>query len=252
MKRMFIMSPLLKGQRIKGIFTTRHGGVSPPPFDTLNLGPNVGDKAINVETNLERVLHAAAIPFPHQARQAHGSRILLCQGHGMWHEEDADALVVREKNTAIAVRWADCLPILLADATAGVLAAVHAGWRGTRRCIAMKVVEAMIRLGAQAHRILASLGPHIGPCCFRVNGEIAESLASSVEKGESCIFAGEGLFADLAEINRLQLLAMGVATENIEVISSCTACTPCDYFSHRREQGYTGRHLAIVVQPENK
>jgi len=245
----FIPSPLLASHGIQGVFSLRYGGVSQPPFDSLNLGHNVGDKPKNVSENLGRLCHAAGLPLPHQAERVHGCNLLLCEGHGRLHDAAADILVSREPGCAVAVRTADCLPLLLAAPEQGIIAAVHAGWRGTVKQAARTAVMAMVAKGAAPDAIIASIGPCIGPCCFETGPEVADALAASQPDIQIRSDADGRCYPDLALINRLQLLQAGVAESNIEQVGECTHCHPHRYFSHRRDRGCTGRHLAVVALP---
>jgi len=162
----------------------------------------------------------------------------------------ADILLSSESNTPIAVRTADCLPILMADPINRIVAAVHAGWRGTAAGVVIKAIEQMLKMGAQQEHIHASLGPAIGPCCFEVDVDTAEVLKNSVAGAEQAIAYSPEAHPDLPAINRLQLKKMGVAEAHIENLNICTCCHPERFYSFRRDHGSTGRHLAVVALPE--
>jgi len=246
----FLRSPLLASHGVCGLFTLRSGGVSPTPFDSLNFGSDLGDKHSHIDKNLAQLLKQSDINGkPHQVIQEHQADTLYCSGPGFQHDHKADILLTDQPDTPIAVRTADCLPILLADTDAGIAAAVHAGWRGTAAQVASVAVEKMLGLGARTERIIASLGPCIGPCCFTIGDEAAEALAECCEGAASCITESEKKHADLWAINRLQLLDSGLKETHIEVMRSCTCCHPQQFFSYRRDNGITGRHLAVVTLP---
>ena len=246
-----IRSGLLAESGITGLFTTRHGGVSTGPYRSFDFGGNAGDNDQDVAENMSILCTAAPLPRPpHQTRQVHGRDILWCSGEGRFHDREADALLSAETGTAVAVRTADCLPILLADPACGIIAAVHAGWRGTVANVAASAIEAMVQRGSQPRNMLASLGPCIGPCCFSIDPDTAAKLAACTDRAAAHVQCGTGTCtADLAAINREQLLAAGLADERIERLSTCTACHPETFYSHRRDQGITGRHLAVVALP---
>ncbi len=240
----FIESELFKKHGICAIFTLRHGGVSPTPFDSQNFGLGLGDPDSNIEHNLRKLLHATAFPdLPHQTIQTHQSATLWCHGPGHTHSTEADILLSDQPNTALAIRSADCLPILLADPTTGITAAVHAGWRGTVLKVVLQAIQAMLKRGASSAHILASLGPCIGPCCFNIDVDVATALKSSVTGAADFVED----YADLRQINRLQLLECGLGEHNIECINACTACDKTRFFSFRRDAGITGRHIAVVA-----
>jgi YfiH family protein len=246
----FLSSSLLAEYGITALFSLRTGGVSPPPFNSLNFGLGLGDPGINIETNLDALTKAAGLIFPpHQVQQVHGGNLLWCKGSGIMHNNEADILLTNQAETALAVRTADCLPILLADPKTGIAAAVHAGWRGTVAQIVINAVREMLSCGVQAKNILASLGPCIGPCCFQIDTITADKLANSTPKAETQIRRDSEITADLREINTLQLIQCGLADIHIERISACTACDNRRFFSYRRDNTLAGRHLAIVALP---
>jgi len=248
----FIRSKILANHGFTGIFTLRQGGISPPPFDEQNFGYGLGDSDDHIEQNLYRLVQAASLPsIPHQATQVHRTDTLWCKGPGHIHRQQADILITDHSDTAIAVRVADCLPILLADPETGITAAVHAGWRGTAAGIVKKAIQIMLQHGAKSKELLASLGPCIGPCCFAVGHDAAIDLQQSTEGGERCIHHTAEIHADLPEINRLQLIESGVSVHHIESSTACTACECEHFFSFRRDKKRTGRHLAIVATTAN-
>ncbi len=240
----FIVSKLLAQHHIQGIFTLRNGGISPPPFDSFNFGSGLGDCENHITTHLQRLIESTGLPgMPHQAIQTHQTDILWCSGSGHMHDSTADILLSDQDNTALAVRSADCLPILLAEPRSGICAAVHAGWRGTAAGVVKQAIQAMCQRGAKAEHIMASLGPCIGSCCFEIGAEAAAALKASAESAGAFVCKS----ADLPEINRLQLRQSGLRDTHIELIHACTACDDKRFFSFRRDAGRTGRHLAVVA-----
>lgn len=243
---MFHTSKLMAKHGIKAVFSDRAGGVSEAAFSSLNLGEDLGDASEHVAQNLARLCQTLKMPIPHQAKQVHGIQVLYCEGGGVSHQKDADILITTDSGVALAVRTADCLPIVLVDAEAGVVAAVHAGWRGTAQKVVSIAIDAMCDKGANPAHILASLGPSIASCCFAVNAEIAEALSQSCGV-DVRLNQGEQVFADLAKANLNQLLTQGVKHACIEVSQSCTHCSEQpSYFSHRRDCGKTGRQMAMI------
>ncbi|ATX81596.1 hypothetical protein Ga0123462_0726 [Mariprofundus ferrinatatus] len=248
-------SPLLRSELLErhgliGLFTRRTGGVSPAPFDSFNFGKDIGDADHNIDQNLDILLKTAGLTaLPHQARQVHGTDICNCSGTGYLHDACADILIASRPGTALGVRTADCLPLLLADSEAGIIAAVHAGWRGTAAAVAARAVDAMKQLGARPERMIATLGPCIGNCCFVIGEEAAEQLADCCEDAATCIRHSSEIRADIRELNRLQLKQSGLNPENIESFDECTVCHPERYYSYRRNGRNSGRHLAVVALP---
>ena len=127
-----LRSRLFEQHNIIGLFTQRSGGVSPPPFESFNFGSSLGDSERNIEQNLKVLERIGGLPnMPHQVKQVHGTNTRLFVGPGHIHPDEADILIGDQLGTTLGVRTADCLPVLLADSEVGIIAAVHAGWRGT-------------------------------------------------------------------------------------------------------------------------
>lgn len=246
-----IRSSLFHSVGITAFFSERRGGVSEPPYDSLNLGQRIGDDEDAVAENMQRLIAYGGLSSePHQAEQEHGTVHLICSGSGYLHDTKADILVSNDPGTAVAVRTADCLPLLLADPVNGIVAAVHAGWRGTAQRISVRAVEIMEQQGAAIGNIHASLGPCIGPCCFEIGEDTARQLSESVEAADEAIMAGPSPRADLLAINILQLREAGISPERIESHPLCTSCHAERFYSYRRDHGITGRHLAVVALPQ--
>ncbi|MDX8387631.1 MAG: polyphenol oxidase family protein [Ghiorsea sp.] len=137
----------------------------------------------------------------------------------------------------------------IADSHAKVIAAVHAGWKGTVSQVAQKAVKEMCALGAQPERIVASFGPFIGSCCFEVNEDVEAQLNVSCGQNFSRK-ENDKIYISLAQINESQLLSVGVIEPNVEVSGVCTACSSNPhYFSYRRDEGQTGRQLSLIMLP---
>jgi polyphenol oxidase len=211
----------------RAAFSTRVGGVSEPPFDSLNLGLLTEDVEEAVTENRLRL--AAALCFaPEQvvfARQVHGTRLDRHPREGGVVE--ADGHVVRTPGIAPLVFVADCLPVALYGP--GGLAMVHAGWRPLAGGILAAAVEAV---GAKQ----AAIGPGIGPCCYEVGGEVLSAFAGLGD-------VAEGRMLDLPEVARRLLAQAGV--EEVESAALCTSCEAELFFSHRRDHGRTGRQAGI-------
>ena len=238
-----LTSPLLEGFRHG--FTTREGGSSRGPFRSLNLSTSVGDDPVRVEENWERLRQATGLVFA-RVRQVHGCRVVDA-GTAAAPGEEADAVISTVPGVAASVAVADCVPLLIADPRSGSAAAVHAGWRGTLDRVAAEGVRALVkRHGAKPSDLLAAIGPSIGPCCFEVSRELAIRF-----RGELGAATGNprniGSRADLWLANEQVLKGAGLARRRIEVLGRCTSCEDDVFFSHRRDQGRTGRHLAFIA-----
>jgi YfiH family protein len=225
-------------------FTTRRGGVSAAPFDSLNLGGLVGDERARVAENWRRLESATGLRFA-RVQQVHGARA----HHAVAATEpleEADVVVSRTAGLAACVSVADCVPILLGDPATGVVAAVHAGWRGTLARAAEEGVRALERAtGASADRVLAAVGPSIGPCCYEVSPDLGERFRAGI--APAVVRPGARPRLDLWEANALVLEASGVGRERIEVLGRCTSCERDLFFSHRRDGGRTGRQMAFIA-----
>ncbi|MDQ2630536.1 MAG: peptidoglycan editing factor PgeF [Actinomycetota bacterium] len=215
----------------RAAFSTRIGGVSEPPFDTLNLGLATDDAEDAVVENRRRL--AAALGFePGQvvfARQVHGTRIVDRRVESPEGVVEADGHVVSGPSLAPLVFTADCLPVALSGP--GGVAMVHAGWRGLAGGILAKAAEAV-------EATSAAIGPGIGPCCYEVGGEVVSAFAGL---GEG---VARGRILDLPEAARRSLARAGV--ERIEMAGLCTSCEEELFFSHRRDEGRTGRQAGVA------
>lgn len=213
-------------------FSTRRGGRSTSPFESLNLGGAVGDASAAVESNWRLLQDGTGLAFA-RARQVHGDRVLVTRAPTEPLEE-ADAVVSVAPGIAACVVVADCVPILIGDPRSGAVAAVHAGWRGTLARAAARAVEALAReVGAHASNLLAAIGPSIGPCCYDVSVDVAESFREGI--GPRVAEGGKGAArVNLWLSNELILRQAGLSRERIEVLGRCTACESDTFFSHRR------------------
>jgi YfiH family protein len=226
-------------------FTTREGGVSPAPWDSLNLGGAVGDAPDRVEANWRRLEAETGLGFA-RVRQVHGVRVVRADAPGAPAEE-ADAVVSLRPGVAACVSVADCVPVLLADPATGAVAAVHAGWRGTLARAAAEGVRALAReAGAPPERLLAAVGPSIGPCCYEVSPELAERFRAGIGP---VVREGTAPRLDLWSANRRVLEQAGLRPERIDLLGRCTACERDLFFSHRRDAGRTGRQMAFIAPP---
>lgn len=247
----FVKSARL-GAGVTHAFLARTGGVSPPPYASLNLSVKGGDTPGNVAENRLRVEDAFGIPEGSitTVRQVHGDRVFI-PGDPPPKDSDgcpeADA-VVTGKDAAVGVLTADCLPLLLHDPGAGVVAAVHAGWRGSALKVASRAVEVMTtRFGTNPADVLAAIGPHIGPCCYQVGGELpGEFEKAFADAGRFFTRRDGSLYLDLAAPNRASLTEAGLMEENISSAFICTSCRTDLFFSYRKE-GATGRQLSFIT-----
>lgn len=237
-----LVARLLAG--IRHGFTTREGGVSRGPFASLNLSATVGDDADRVRENWELLRAATGLSFA-RVRQVHGCRVVDARA-GAEPVEEADAVTTASPGVAACVSIADCVPVLLADPRSGAVAAVHAGWRGTIAGAGAAGVRALVeRHGARPGDLLAVIGPSIGPCCFEVSRDLATRFRDEVGPVTASP-RDQGSRVDLWRANELLLRRAGLARRHIEVLGRCTSCEDGTFFSHRRDRGVSGRHVAFI------
>lgn len=223
--------------------TTRAGGVSAPPYDTFNLGDHVGDDPAAVATNRKRL--AAAIGLGADSvvwmNQVHGDRVVRVDGPVESAFDDTDALVTTAPRLALAVVTADCVPVLMADARAGVVAAVHAGRVGAQKGVVVRTVEAMRDAGAQASDISVLLGPAVSGRNYEVPASMAEEVEAALPGSRTTTSRGTPGLDLRAGIAR-QLTDLGITA--IDVDPRCTV-DDRNLFSHRRDAP-TGRLASVV------
>lgn len=221
-------------------FTTRRGGVSAAPFDTLNLGRSTADRPEAVEENRRRVLAALGLEPARLATagQVHGAGIAHVDAPG--HTPGCDALITCTPGLAIAITTADCMPIVLT--APGLVSVVHSGWRGTADGLPSASARAVFDLGARPAALSAHLGPCIRRCCYEIGAEVASRFPS-----ECVVRSGERWRLDLPLAARMQLRDAGVEDARIHDTGACTACEPFWYFSHRRDGSPSGRQWAVAA-----
>jgi YfiH family protein len=226
------------------LFTTRRGGVSLAPFDTLNLGRSTTDDVAAVNENRERLLRLASLSHERLATagQVHGARVVEAVAPG--HHPDCDALVTRQPGVVLAVTTADCMSLLYH--APGVVGVAHSGWRGTAEAMPVSALEAVCRLaGCAPDAVSVAIGPAIRGCCYEVGEDVAARFPSAAVRPTD----GKPRL-DLPTAARIALIAAGVSPERLEDTDACTCCEPRWYFSHRRDHGRTGRHWGVAARIE--
>ncbi len=233
-------------QGVHAVCSTRHGGVSPPPFDGFNLGDHVQDDPVVVATNRAIFQTQLGGAKPIFLTQVHGTRVLSLDSTSTDGAE-ADACLTRTPKLACTIMVADCLPLLFTDDRGQVVAAAHAGWRGLAQGVIEETVQAVCAAAqVQPSQVLAWLGPCIGPEAFEVGQDVKEALKSPSHFKPHPLNAHKWL-ADLAGIARARLGAMGVRSisGNDSTRAWCTVSQPSTLFSYRRD-GRTGRFAASI------
>ena len=234
-------------------FSTRLGGVTELPHAaSMNFTTSTGDSEENVVENYRLFLSAVGLDFEGRvsSHQIHSSKVrYVTDADGGRAFDDCDGFVTDCKGVALVVKTADCVPILLADQQAGVVAALHAGWRGTVNGIAAEGVAGMLRLGARAERIRVAIGACIHECCFEVQQDFVDAVTAI--KGEEFalrhIHSHDGAYhADLISMNCEILENAGIQAEQIDISADCTCCAPHLYHSHRATKGRRGTMAAAI------
>ncbi|MGD1256508.1 peptidoglycan editing factor PgeF [Mycobacterium seoulense] len=229
--------------RIRRVTTTRAGGVSGPPFESFNLGDHVGDDPAAVSANRNRLATAVGLGPDRVVwmNQVHGDRVEVVDGPRSGAVDDTDALVTSTPRLVLAVVTADCVPVLLADARAGVAAAVHAGRVGAQLGVVARTVEVMLAQGAHVEDISALLGPAVSGRNYEVPAAMADEVEAALPGSRTTTAAGTpGL--DLRAGIACQLKGLGVTA--IDVDPRCTVADR-SLFSHRRDAP-TGRLASLV------
>ena len=239
-------------------FSTRLGGVSPFPANSLNLAGFHEDSSDNIYENRRRFL--AALGYDCElatAWQVHGDTVKIAASadDAAASEDRADAIVSDLEGILVGVKTADCVPVLLADPTTGAYAAVHAGWRGTVQSIASKAVRAMKEhYGTQPADLVSAIGPGAGRMRYEVGPEVVSAFAETFSVSEAFFTPtrdGHALI-DLRSANHRQLLDCGLRAENIYSAPFCTMGRTDLFFSYRIEKnkyGKTGRLLSVIGRP---
>lgn len=242
------------GVSVQG-FTTRHEGVSRPPYNSLNLGTNTLDSSHNVHGNqsiLARTFGSRVEKLV-TVNQVHGTDILVLDtpnpDYSHFLKLECDGIITNQPKLMIGVSVADCIPVLLLDPVKRVVAALHAGWKGTAGQICKKGVETLVEMfDSHPRHILAAVGPGIGPCCYEVDAPVREAFAKSSDwEFIATEISKERWGLDLAAANHRQLLAAGLAEENITLAGRCVSCEHDLFFSYRRDNGDTGRQMGFIM-----
>lgn len=233
----FETSPLLADTRAAHGFFGRRGGVSRPPYDSLNTGYGGTDARDAVDENRRRCTAALGIPSAHLVtlRQRHTSRVVATATP--WADDDApeaDGVVTTTRGLAIGALAADCMPALFLDADAGVIGAAHAGWRGALAGVLENTVGEMVKLGADPARMVVAFGPCLRPPDFEVGLDLVRAFTDRHHAAGRYFSAGDGPTKrqfDMVAFGRWRLAAVGV--RRVELVGGSTLGAPDTYFSHR-------------------
>ncbi len=238
-------------------FSTRLGGVSPSPLESMNLGFNRGDARENVLENYKRLGDAAGFAAEKLVAfsQVHEADVCIATdadaGEAYLSEKRKfDAVITNVPKLPIATYHADCVPIFFLDPIKKAVGVAHAGWRGTaKRCPAAAIEEMVKNYGCDPGNILAAIGPSIGQCCFETDGDVPDAMEKSFGSAAAPHIddIGGGRYRiSLAGLNRETLLECGIREENITVDGSCTCCENSLFWSHRATAGVRGTMAAVI------
>ena len=249
----------LAHQGIKHGVSTRLGGLSTPPYATLNLGLKSGDDPDKVLLNRDLFCQAVGVDYARAVtgQQVHGDHIHLVleddAGRGTRSHAAAvpasDALITNRRGLPLILFYADCVPVLIFDPVRRAIGLSHAGWKGTVARIAAKTVLAMgEHFGTSPADCFVGIGPSIGPCCYEVDAPVVEALQASFEGTwrDLVVPSADKWHLDLWHANRDQLEEIGVPRAHIDISGVCTAENTALFYSHRAERGNTGRHGAVI------
>lgn len=223
----------------------RHGGVSRSPYASLNLAEHVGDDPNAVAANRKILFQKTGLTNLRYCHQVHGTDVI--DGADLrpsisTQPPEADALVTDQREIALGIFTADCVPIFILDIATPAIGIAHAGWRGTLACIAVNTLAEMKTLfGTTAADCQIHLGPSIQQCCYTVSAEL---LTQFTDHFGGTVRSGRNL--SLQSANVTQLVEIGVPAAAISVSPFCTACRTDLFYSHRAEDGQTGRMLSFI------
>ena len=232
-------------------FSTRNGGVSNAPYDTLNLGFHVGDDPVAVLENRKRWLNAWGVPWLGAVvgEQVHGANVVWIDesdgGRGVRELESVIPAVdgfITQSSVGLMTFYADCVPLFFYYPDLKAVGIAHAGWKGTVQKIGRRVLECFEEVGGRTEDAWVAIGPSIGPCCYLVDEHVARQFRSNYAETPFLHPTSDGHYQlDLWEANRTVLLEKGVRQENIAVAATCTKDNQEWFFSHRRDGARSGR-----------
>ena len=258
----YLRLPFFEGLPILHAFSTRKGGVSGPPYHTLNLGLSVGDDPAAVHTNRRRFFGALGLDPSHvvRIRQVHGNDVLVVDQALAGNERfprlllddnySYDAMVTDIPGLGLTISTADCHPIFVVDPHRPAVGAVHAGWRSSVKHIVGQALKKMGEVyGTDPADCFATLGPGIRDCCYQVDEPVIAPLQRAVRGWQSCVKpAGEGRWMlDLAHLNIGLLHEVGLRRDRIFDTGLCTACRNDLFYSYRAEKPITGRMMSLIT-----
>jgi len=248
--RYFQFESLLSENLTQAVFS-RQGGVSPVPWNSLNLGSTVGDDQANVSENVNKLLASIGYSTEQlaQIRQVHSAHVSVVSKPGGRNSVlvEGDAMISNTPGILMLMRFADCVPILFFDPVKNAAGIAHAGWKGTVKEVVFAVVsELKNQFGTDPSDLITGIGPSIGPDHYEIGVEVIEEVKSTFinDWNQILITDTDSVKLDLWEANKISLKKAGV--KNIETAEVCTACNIEEWYSYRAEKGNTGRFAVVI------
>jgi len=242
----------LAAENVTQAIFTRQGGISPRPWDSLNLGSTVGDDLDRVTGNKHKILQSIGFSESRlaQIHQVHSARVIKIEEPVVDKSTliPGDAMITDITDLLMLMRFADCVPIYIYDPVNHAAALAHAGWKGTVQGVARETVRALVReYGSNPKDLLAGIGPSIGPDHYQIGDDVIQEVKNAYRDTWSQVLSynHDGVKFNLWQANEIALGCAGV--ENIEIAGICTACDTGNWFSHRAEKGNTGRFAAVLA-----
>ncbi|WP_079480361.1 peptidoglycan editing factor PgeF [Halobacillus salinus] len=236
--------------------TTRQGGVSESPYDSLNMGLHVKDRDEDVIKNRKLLADEVGIPLDRwvMGEQVHGIQVRRVEeddlGKGTVTLESAvpgvDGLITNQKNTMMAAFYADCVPLYFVDATSGWIGIAHAGWKGTVNGMAKAMIDQLVAEGASIHDLKMTIGPCIRSQHYEVDDRVISHIPSQLREEVLTPTDDHHALLDLKSLNRSLALQAGLEEQNVQMTSLDTYEEERLLYSHRRDQGKTGRMLGYI------
>lgn len=238
---------LFNSYPVKTGVTTREGGVSLPPYQSMNLAKHTGDKSCTVDENrkiLAEFLDSDLSAYTH-VNQVHGDSILKVTKNNIGiNDSPCDAIITNIKGVLLNIFVADCVPIVIYDTCNSVVGICHCGWKGTYLKLLTKTIDQLKKeYDSDIKDLLIGIGPSIGICCYNVSKDLYMDFNPT--KSEGNIKDGK-YFLNLKEINKNQAVEAGISPQNIELMDLCTSCNNESFYSHRKEGEPSGRFSAFI------
>lgn len=246
---------------INHFVSTRIGGISNEPYNSLNLGLRTEDDINNVTENFNRLSKAVGIDINDFIiqQQCHSMNVVVIdesykRNHNInidYNLTGNDAMITDKSNICLLAFGADCVPVLLYDNVKKVIGICHAGWKGTiYKIVNNTIVKMKSQFGCNPYNIIAAIGPSIGPCCYEIKDDVVGDVKNIYRNYNDILIENKSkdkTYLNLWQANKSNLIESGVKESNIDMSELCTCCNPDLFFSHRQSKGITGRFVAGIM-----